>query len=693
MAEAATYQIVRFDTNGGYTLPPEQLVYEYECGKTFRSQKRFPPNEFFEYTLSGGLTYEKVARWGGRNGQSWGGIDGDYYGPTGVVDGRVGLAHVFSHWATAAFLGWYTLPVGGVKVNDTEICGFTKDTTLYAHWDFTTARLWFDPQGGEFAMPDGSRTSDPIEIPFDFTYSQAYTRLPRPSRSGYKFLGWYTLPRGTTLDDHARSMGVDLMLDRYPDQAYLAYPAGGMQVRVTDQPYDATGLAEGTSVLGWVDLDYNDINPPRNVAILTFGWTYDEYSLNGNPPQFPILYAHWVDGSSSVVTVGETSFEISHGGELPTVPVPSRDGYEFVGYFTGADGTGRQYYDETGTPVSRWEEYGDVTLHPAWRPLDVTVTFVCDGAETTTKTVVVGGVFGAMPEPHPVGRRFVEWADGPYSSSNAVTSSTVVPARTSITLYGRVEALSYPVYLETFGRGVPSGAISSYTYGSTIRNALPSTSAMESLVSSDWTFGGWYDNVEFSGEQISKVPTNRAYPQTFYAKWVFVDTQHIIIYHNLNGLENDAGGYTSVRVTVGHPIGEVLPGSLERDGYDFAGWYLKPDSGSDEYVYITPEYLVPDRSSTLYVVAKWEPVKEGVDRFHVKFGFELDLNGGTLAADYTHGKYVYGYARALPTSEQITKDGAVFGGWYASPSFDGDPLVEIPVGSKGRKRYYARWVG
>ena len=46
----------------------------------------------------------------------------------------------------------------------------------------------------------------------------------------------------------------------------------------------------------------------------------------------------------------------------------------------------------------------------------------------------------------------------------------------------------------------------------------------------------------------------------------------------------------------------------------------------------------------------------------------------------------------LPPSNQVTKTGYDFGGWYTSPDFSGNQMTLIPAGSTGSLTLYARWI-
>ena len=79
------------------------------------------------------------------------------------------------------FLGWYTEETGGDEVTTGTV--FTKDTTIYAHWQKQAAQEYtvtFDANGGSVSTASATTKDGKLES------------LPIPTRSGYDFAGWYT---------------------------------------------------------------------------------------------------------------------------------------------------------------------------------------------------------------------------------------------------------------------------------------------------------------------------------------------------------------------------------------------------------------------------------------------------------------------------------------------------------------------
>ncbi len=115
-----------------------------------------------------------------------------------------------------------------------------------------------------------------------------------------------------------------------------------------------------------------------------------------------------------------------------------------------------------------------------------------------------------------------------------------------------------------------------------------------------YTFAGWYENTEFSGNPVADVPTDSTGELTFYAKWT-ANTYTVTLVTN-DGTINS--GYVT-EYTYG--VGETLPTDVTRGGYAFAGWYEQSDFSGSKVTEIT----ATDTGNKTYY-AKWLSTDTGV---------------------------------------------------------------------------------
>ncbi|MBB5224877.1 InlB B-repeat-containing protein [Treponema ruminis] len=76
------------------------------------------------------------------------------------------------------------------------------------------------------------------------------------------------------------------------------------------------------------------------------------------------------------------------------------------------------------------------------------------------------------------------------------------------------------------------------------------------------------------------------------------------------------------------------------------------------------------------------------------YNIEYELDGGVFKGSYTApGNYTRRNPTiTLPKAENIAKANNQFGGWYDNQDFNGEAITEIPSGSTGNKKFYAKWL-
>ena len=90
------------------------------------------------------------------------------------------------------FKGWYTASSGGTKVTASTTVNKSGNHTLYAQWTPKSGSIQvkFDYSGATGSSTN-TKTTNVVK-------GGTYGKLPAPTRSGYKFAGWYTASAGGT---------------------------------------------------------------------------------------------------------------------------------------------------------------------------------------------------------------------------------------------------------------------------------------------------------------------------------------------------------------------------------------------------------------------------------------------------------------------------------------------------------------
>ena len=267
----------------------------------------------------------------------------------------------------------------------------------------------------------------------------------------------------------------------------------------------------------------------------------------------------------------------------------------------------------------------------------------------------------------------------------------------------------------------------------------------DAVTRNGYTFDGWYENEDLSGQACTVIASGSTGPKTFYAKWT-AKTYRVTL--ETNGGTIVGSGLTEY--TCGQ--GAELPTNVEKSGYTFAGWYendrfegsavtaisdteygdktyyakwmsktysvtLNTNGGTiksgnvTNYSYGEGAVLPTDVEKSGYTFAGWYENEEltgsaataisnteyGDKTYYAKwtantYSVKLHLNGGNLAdgvSDIT--AYTYGNSIELPDRSEIVRSGYMFSGWYADEGFKDGPYTEISSTDSGNKELYARW--
>lgn len=209
------------------------------------------------------------------------------------------------------------------------------------------------------------------------------------------------------------------------------------------------------------------------------------------------FYAKW-EAATYAVTLNQNG--ATECGELTaytygtaaTLPVPTKTGHDFMGWFDNAEFTG-----DAVTRISATET-GDKTFFAKWEAKTYTVTLNANEAtECGELTAYTYGAGATLPVPTKTGYNFIGWFDNAEFAGDAVTqiSATDIGDKT---FFAKWEIITYQVkFLNADGSVLQS---SEAGYGTVPEYAGTPTIASNRYV---YTFNGWNKELTaVTGEQL-----------------------------------------------------------------------------------------------------------------------------------------------------------------------------------------------
>lgn len=176
--------------------------------------------------------------------------------------------------------------------------------------------------------------------PNSATYDVAFT-VNNPTRTGYTFTGWNIT---------------------------------GMNSGVTHTYGSSTST--GTSFGPTTATSFKNLRSTAGTVTFTAQWTARTYTVT-------------LDKQNG--TGGTSSVTATYDSEMPSITVPTRQGYSFQGYYDGTNGTGTPYYTPTGTSANRYNKTSATTLYAYWFDGDSPENVVTGGYSSlsTTQTLTL----------------------------------------------------------------------------------------------------------------------------------------------------------------------------------------------------------------------------------------------------------------------------------------------------------------
>jgi len=254
-----------------------------------------------------------------------------------------------------SFKGWYSDEAFTNRVKTIET-GSAGDLTLYAKWEAKTYTITYELNGGK----NSSRN------PSEYTIESETITFAKPTRTGYKFLGWYEnadFSGAKITKVETGSIGNLTVYAKWQKETYTItyHLAGGENSAENPSQYDITTKTitlsspkrRGYSFQGW----YLDENLTEKIEQIVKG-------SHGNLD----LYAKWKVRTYTITYElnGGTNHSLNPDTYKITTPTielgtPTKTGYAFLGWYTKSD--------FSGDPITRIEKgsVGNKTLYAKWK--------------------------------------------------------------------------------------------------------------------------------------------------------------------------------------------------------------------------------------------------------------------------------------------------------------------------------------
>lgn len=415
----------------------------------------------------------------------------------------------------------------------------TENAEYAARWTANDNAVTFVTNGGTDVAGQTVKTDEKITKPGD------------PEKTGYTFGDWYTDQSCTKKWDFEKDTVSDAMT------LYAKWTANTYDVTL-NLNYD--GAAEPTKITVTYDGTYSALTTPERVGYDFLGWftaqtggeqvTADS-KVSITAPQ--TLYAHWKEGAATytVKHYQQNTEDITDNNNYTEFESETLSG--ITGQLTKA--AAKTYIGFA--PAKAFEQLpikadSSTVISIYYDRLTYTVTWMNGDTKLTDETLRYGAMpnySGATPTKEGTGHTytFTGWSPEPSEVTGNVTYTAQF--RDSLNTYD----ITYNLNNGTNAPGNPS----SYTYGTAVTLAAPTRTG--------YTFGGWFENADFSGTAVTEIPADATEAKTFYAKWTA--NEYTVTFDANEGTVKPE----SKTVTYDGTYGE-LP-TPTRSGYKFLGWF------------------------------------------------------------------------------------------------------------------------
>ncbi|MBE6686045.1 MAG: hypothetical protein E7591_02325 [Ruminococcaceae bacterium] len=543
--------------------------------------------------------------------------------------------------------------------------------TLYAQWvDAPTYKVTYNANGGSGKPAVQTKYYDEtLTLTSDI-----------PSKVGHTFHGWATSSTAATAKyavsgTYKSNKNLTLYAVWQPETTHpmTVTPLTDSTCSVQGtQSYECSCGYSYTATLPLLAHEYGAWQNLKDGYLTRF--CVDCSNADRLPVTYKINYKD-MDGEAFSGELGEGT-PVTHTFEAATTLVaPSKFGYDFGGWFTSPDCSGKAV-----TTLGAKDFTSNITLYAKWTAHSYKINYKDKDNKTFTGTQPEGystyhyyGTETVLSEPVKKGYTFLGWYSDKACTSEVKEIIGAEEITAAITLYAKWEVATYTVtYLDVnggdFSGDLHASTLFTHKYGVATKLYNPTKEG--------YTFGGWFTSADCAtGKVTSLAATTYTDDITLYAKWTA--NSYKITYKDYNN-KSFTGKLSAGYPTLHYYDSETILPIPTKAGYTFLGWY--------EDKLCTKEITSIDakNAAAVTVYAKWE-----VNVYTVTY---LDMNGDEFSGvlnEKTSFCHTYGVATTLYNP---TKEGYTFGGWFVSEDCTGTKLTSLAKTSYTDDiTLYAKW--
>lgn len=548
-------------------------------------------------------------------------------------------------WGGMKFLGWED--ENGVKYSSGNLMP-AKDLALVGTWEVITYEVHYYRFQQQLTNPDIT----PIIERFRLGENVDAYNDPFP---GYTFDGWfdsktdlefnfgfamsaitepYILYGKWTAITYTITYQYNVPEDELDDLIIPENPTDFTMEEIIDEETETVNpitldepARPGYEFGGWVDeseVGVGSVGSPGD-KVLSAQWNLLTYTIDYN------LNGGLFSGVANTTYTVETSY---------TLPIPTRDGYTFDGWFTD---------DEQQVTAIVPGMSGDLSLTAGWTIRSYTLSTRAFAGQSVVNSTMEFGAELNITEPTRRGYSFDTWEE---SNGTRWSSGDAMPNR-DLTLTGQWDLITYSISYDNNG-GTGGGNPSTF-------NVTQAVSFTNNPTRTGWVLAGWDTDGDVETAEITTSGfALGAYAEDLNLTAVWTQNIYTLTYNSADG-----SAVADKTFTYNQTLDSTYFPAPTRAGYNFLGWF---DSSNNRWSSLSQSHQNTGPNSNLTLTARWSPILYSLS---VAPGFDGGTGGGYSVGSYGTGDAIY-------IGFRPHRDGYAFLGWKDLDTglfyVNGDPM-------------------